>query len=682
MRKSDPTYTENLFRPVFELNTVGSWIAGGIATPILSSLYTGTSILGTSMTLGLGMIGFGTYQGFKTIPLLKRQLSLTTNKKVFYSAQKLRKVNKLQERMEGKPNDNRTFFGNGFQWGAEHANRAYQVMDMDTDMSQVTLPFFLKPVAKALSSDTEDLGGKPWIHGMGDEKPLMIKNTNWFGHTIIGGNVGTGKTTLLRLMSLNALHLGNVLVVCDPKNDEDWKNTIHQELQYMGMGDRFFHLHPAHPSSSVRIPLLSNFTRFTEIADRVAPLMGASGDGKAFQDFAYDIIFKIAEGLDYLKEPIRLTKIQTIVTSSRRTFAERVLSKYYDNVVGEDWREKLQKEFERLAGPERLEGMAAYYQHNLIDKYPQKVVDNMITFSLHEQAHYSKMVTSLIPILTRLTASPFDELFSVVEDADSDDPRTVVDLDDVMERGGCIYISLDSLTDGTTAADVSKIVLAEIAAIAGRRYNNGDKTPRRVTVANDEVHASIQGNDALLNMLAQGRAAQMEMILATQTVSDLEAKTDAATAKRFLGLCNNFVTMRTTDPATQEYAAEQFSKVSVSENQVRTGTFTDTASSLMSFSSGFQETLSKSREYAFPPNLFGDLPILQFVARLADGKRLKMRLPIIVNDEDDDTVAEWLTDIQTNDTGADIAINTYSGNSDDYGSLDEEDAHHALQTRQ
>jgi len=76
----------------------------------------------------------------------------------------------------------------------------------------------------------------------------------------------------------------------------------------------------------------------------------------------------------------------------------------------------------------------------------------------------------------------------VIEDADSDDPRTVVNLDDVMERGGCIYISLDSLTDGTTAADVSKIVLAEIAAIAGRRYNNGDKMPRRVTVANDTCH--------------------------------------------------------------------------------------------------------------------------------------------------------------------------------------------------
>ncbi len=171
------------------------------------------------------------------------------------------------------------------------------------------------------------------------------------------------------------------------------------------------------------------------------------------------------------------------------------------------------------------------------------------------------------------------------------------------------------------------------------------------------------------------------MILATQTVSDLEAKTDAATAKRFLGLCNNFITMRTTDPATQEYAAEQFSKVSVSENQVRTGTFTDTATSLMSFSSGFQETLSKSREYAFPPNLFGDLPILQFVARLADGKRLKMRLPIIVNDEDDNTVADWLIHSQVKGDGGNIKIDTFSGNEDDHEEIDQEGVNHAIQVR-
>jgi hypothetical protein len=32
---------------------------------------------------------------------------------------------------------------------------------------------------------------------------------------------------------------------------------------------------------------------------------------------------------------------------------------------------------------------------------------------------------------------------------------------------------------------------------------------------------------------------------------------------------------------------------------------------------------------------------LQYVARLADGKRLKMRLPIIIDDEEDEDIAEW-----------------------------------------
>jgi conjugal transfer pilus assembly protein TraD len=618
---------------------------GGAATPLLSAAYTGTSSLMTALAIGAGMAGYGTYYGVKSIPLLKRQLNLTTNKKIFMKTSELRKINNLKNRVVGtakekKKDERRTYLGRGYSWGSEHANRAYQVMDMDTDMSQVDMPFFLKPIIKAMSKETEELGGKAWIHGMGDEKPVMVKDSNWFGHTIITGNVGSGKTTLLRLMSLNALHLGNVLVVLDPKNDVQWKDSIKRELEYLGMGDRFYHLHPAHPSTSVRIPLLSNFTRLTEIADRIAPLMGGSGSGKAFQDFAYDIIFKTAQALDFLGEPVRLTRISKVVTSDRRGLALRVMRKYYDETMGQGWEERLARQFAEYS-PERLEAMAAYYQEHLTEEYPSKVVDGMITFSLHEQGHYSKMVVSLIPILTRLTADPLDELFSPVDDPEVDDPRPIVDLDEIVECGGCIYISLDSLTDGTTAADVSKIVLSELAAIAGRRYNSGDMKGRRVTVANDEVHASIENNDALINILAQGRASLFELILATQTISDLEAKTDAATANRFLGLCNNFMTMRTTDPRTQEYATAQFAKASVSSNQVRTGTFTDTTSSLMSFSAGFQETLTKTREDAFPPSLFGDLPILQYVARLADGKRLKMRLPIIIDDEEDEDIAEW-----------------------------------------
>ena len=644
MKKIDPIYSEHLFRPIYELNTATAWLGGGLATPFLSQIYSGGGSLPTALTIGGGMLATGAYHGIKALPLLKRQLKLTTNKKTFMSVKELRKLNNLEKIMtSGKVKEKwrTTYIGNGYNWGSEHANRAYQVMDMDSNMSQVELPFFLKPIVKAMLRETEDLGGKPWIHGMGDEKLISVNESNWFGHTCITGNVGTGKTVLLKMISVNALHMGDVLVILDPKNDPDWKEAVQKEMEYLGMSDRFYHLHPAKPSTSVRIPLLKNYTRITEIADRIAPLMGSSGTGKAFQDFAYEIIYFTAQGLHYLGEPIRLTTIQKVISSNRRGLAMRVMDKFYRTTIGENYAEQLADEFADI-NADRLAAMAGYYNQYLINDHECKAVEGMIQFALHDEGHYAKMVVSLRPVLTSLTAEPLHDLFSPIDDIhDSEDKREIVDLADVMERGGCIYISLDSMTDSSTAGFLSRLLLAELAAIAGSRYNSEDKNPRRVTIANDEVHASIENNDAMMNMLAQGRAASMQMFLATQTISDIEAKTDAATARRFLGLCNNFISMRTTDPATQEYVAAQFAKASVAQQQIRSGTFTDTKSSVLDFSSGYQETLMKTREDAFPPTLLGDLPKLQYVARLADGKRLKMRLPILLNDDEDGEVAPW-----------------------------------------
>ena len=201
---------------------------------------------------------------------------------------------------------------------------------------------------------------------------------------------------------------------------------------------------------------------------------------------------------------------------------------------------------------------------------------------------------------------------------------------------------LDSLTDGQSAGFISRLVLSELAAVAGERYNRNDQFSRRVTIANDEVHASLENNDALLNILAQGRAASMQMILATQTVSDIESKTDEATSRRFLGLCNNFISMRTTDPKTQEYVTQQFSKTSISQVQAQSGSGNSSSESMLSFSASYGERIMNTREDAFPQELLGQLPILQYVARLADGRRMKMRLPVLINNDKPGDRAPWV----------------------------------------
>lgn len=637
-------HLEHLFRPIHELNISLAWAVGGIATPLLGSVGIAPTGITTSLGMGLAMLVVAAFYAYSAIPLISRQMKLSVNKKTFISTDLLRIRNQLsKENRESTSGSRKTYIGKGFEWGGEHAQRAYQVLDMDSKMSSVNLPFFLKPIVKSMAKETASLGGSPWIHGMGDEVKTMVGEENWFGHTFIAGNVGTGKTTLLRLMSINALHLGNVLIVLDPKNDHDWKNSIQKEMEYLGIGDMFYHLHPSQPSKSVRVPLLKHYTRITEIADRVAPLMGSSGgNGAAFEAFAFGIIYHTANALRYLGEPIRLTKIQRVISSDRRGLAMRVMNKYFDDTLGEGWPTSLGPQLDKI-DTDRLTSMAIYYNTTLAIEHNNEVVNGMIEFALHDEGHYAKMVVSLRPVLTILTAEPLNDLLSPVDDINDDDPRPIVDLQTIVEKGGCIYISLDSLTDSKSAGYISRLVLAEIAAIAGQRYNANDKNGRRVTICNDEVHASLENNDALLNILAQGRAAQMQMILATQTVADLQAKSDEATANRFLGLCNNFISMRTTDPITQEYVAAQFSMTSIAQVQAQSGSGSSTSDSMLSYSSSYGERLMKTREDMFPQELLGQLPILQYVARLADGRKLKMRLDVLINKDAPGRRAPWLS---------------------------------------
>lgn len=664
MSKLQPGYSEHIFRPVYEVNQSAIWIGGAIATPMMSYLFDGNGQFGISGYIMGGMLVAGAHYAKKAYPLLKRQSSLANNKLMFIDVKELRKMNKFDERMSGKlkPKDDpkRTYIGEGFVWGSEHVKRAYMVMEMDSQLSEVQIPYILRPFLVHDKEETEKLGGKPWIHGMGNEKPITTHVENWYGHTLITGNVGTGKTTLLRMLTLNAIHQGNVLIVIDPKNDHDWKMSIKEEYRYMGKEDCFYHFNPAVGSKSCRIPILKHYNRITEVAERIAPLMGSgSGDGAAFENFAYGKIYQAAHAMHYLGEPIRLTTIQKSLSIDREGLGYRVFDRYFTNIYGEGWRERIWDNMKSLhESGDELRCMLEYYKHVTKKDHPSQVVEDVMELSLHNEMHYEKMVASLMPVFTALNAQPLSDLLSPIDIEDmrrspesilvdvSDEENhketsgKIVDMRHIMEKGGCIYISLDSMTDGRAASFVARLIQAEISAVAGDRYNTEDKNVRRVSIFNDEAHAAIENNDALLNALAQGRAASLEMFLATQTISDLVQKTDEATASRFLGLCNNFISMRTTDPKTQEYVVSQFAKSSVDQIQVQKGNSNDTSSSILDFGSSHGERIQSIREDAFPGDLLGQLPKLQYIGRLADGRRLKMRLPVVTNDNPDE-VAPW-----------------------------------------
>lgn len=627
------TYNETLFRPLLELNSAYVYVGSGIATGVLAGFDTSMSIneVATPGLLAGGLIGVGLLKLIRAYPIMKRQLSLHTNKLRFIDLSVVRFLNRWEKnpKIENFRHTSKReiYIGDGFEWGPQQAQRAYQIMDMSVDLAELELPFALRPYIGFYKSRTKSLGGKTWIHAIGDEVKQMVNEEAFFGHTFITGVVGSGKTALLRLLATGFLHMGHSLVIIDPKDDKHLKNGIKDEMKAMGIFDKFHEFCPARPSESCSIDILKNFATPSEIPTRIASLLkSGKGGSNSFIDFGWQTISQITDGMIYCSESPRLTEIYRYMRSGKIELLEKVLSVFYEKRFGKHWREE---ELDKMLGmaETKSEGMLAYYSEKIPSTEKIPAVDDVVQFVTHNHEHAQKMLASVFPLFKVLCSNPLDKLLSPVRN--KDDFSRIIDIKRVILDGGVIYCSLNSMNDPKTAGQLAKLLLADISSCLGDRYNYGDSEERRVSILVDEVHAAVAGNDALLNNLAQGRAAKAQFVLSTQTIPDLIDMTDEATAERYLGLCNNFFSMKVTDTKTQEYVSAQFNKTNISTVGVQYSIQSATGQGLTEFSGGYKENITKSREEMFPPSLIGDLPKLQYIARLSNGQKLKCKLPII-----------------------------------------------------
>jgi len=168
--------------------------------------------------------------------------------------------------------------------------------------------------------------------------------------------------------------------------------------------------------------------------------------------------------------------------------------------------------------------------------------------------------------------------------------------------------------------------LADLASVAGARYNYGVDN-RRVNIFVDEAAECL--NDKLIQILNKGRGSNLNVYLATQTLSDFKAKMgDEAKAMQFLGNLNNLIALRTIDNDTQEYITTNLYKTRVQYLMRTQGSNTESGSAMM-HGGNVGERLMEEEAELFPPQLLGMLPNLEYVAKLAGGKVVKGRIPIL-----------------------------------------------------
>lgn len=616
---------QSLYRPAYELTAAATWGAAAVATGLTSAITTMPSMAGIGMTgVSAAMAGC---RGYQTFRLYKSKLALAGNQ--FWKLP----MDEVDTILDKRAED--LWIGRGFRWQAQHTKRAIELGSRE--LENIMPPSWFLKMMK-VPTDQHSIRGESWIHGVeADERELFIPWKHAEGNTAIFGTTGAGKTRLYENLVYQMIRAQDVVIVIDPKFDKDLRDTLKRACVRAGRPEAFLEFHPAFPSKSVRIDLVKNFNRSTEIPTRIADILdGEPGD--PFIAFCWRVLAAITDGLLYVDERPSLTKLRAFVEGGPEPLMERVLQRFLDehllrwqDMIGEIAQQLRAKKLttKLTQGSERLVCMAHIYHVSVPAEKKTNTVSGLLGVCEHPREHHGKMVQVLLPLLAKLTASPLDELLSP-DYADQDDDRPIIDMEKVIRGKHVLYVATDSLADATVGSAIAAMLLADLRAVAGARYNLGDVPTGRIHIMCDEAYEVV--SPPLISILNKGRGAGFVTWMAAQTFSDYVVKFGSLDkARMVLGNCNNIISLRVRDLDTQKYIVESLGTTRITNVSRTKSSGTKTEDAGMEFTGNISEAAQQEEVDLFPPHLLGKLPDLHFVAAVAGGKMFKGRLPLLVN---------------------------------------------------
>ncbi|MCA2448128.1 MULTISPECIES: TraM recognition domain-containing protein, partial [Vibrio] len=132
-----------------------------------------------------------------------------------------------------------------------------------------------------------------------------------------------------------------------------------------------------------------------------------------------------------------------------------------------------------------------------------------------------------------------------------------------------------------------------------------------------------------IQLLNKGRGAKMRCVIATQTFADFAARTGSeAKARQVLGNVNNLIALRVMDAETQQYITDNLPKTRL-QYIMQTQGMSSNSDSPALFTGNHGERLMEEEGDMFPPQLLGQLPNLEYIAKLSGGRVIKGRIPIL-----------------------------------------------------
>jgi len=596
---------EDPFRPPYEVYSVLAWTAGALllAVSAITSGLPAPPFLAL-VTLAVAM---AVYRTLPAITLWRRQRRLAGHALEYTTLAELRKI------MTTRPGC--IWLGYGFNWGQEQVQRMHDLIRSN--------PEHIAP------HEDENIGAR-WLHGLSEQDGhLWLPIDHTASHMLLVGTTRAGKTRTADLLITQSILRGEATIVIDPKGDPDLRSAMREACIAIGREKDLIYLHPAFPNSSHRIDPLMNFSRPSELATRIASLIASETGADPFVAFSQMALNNMVQGLLLVNEKPNLVLLRRYLEGGPGALVRRSCEAYFERKL-DRWSEQLKPYLAALKKNLDDDYAMAYiqfYRESMQGnpKLASSELEGLFSSFEHDSTHMSKMITGLMPILNMLTSNDLGKLLSP-DHTDMSDPRPITDFERIIHNKQICYIGLDSLSDGMVGSAIGSLMLSDLTAVAGARYNySEDMHP--VTIFADEANELV--TNPFIALLNKSGGANFRVIVATQTFSDFAAKLGSVDkARMILGNLNNLLAMRIIDGGTQQYVSEVLPKTFVRHVEVKQDSKSGTDDPLH-FSAGYAETLKETEVDTVPPHLFGQLPNLEFFARVSGGRILKGRVPIL-----------------------------------------------------
>lgn len=475
------------------------------------------------------------------------------------------------------------FLGKGFRWLPIHRQRLHLLNQVENQSYQYLGKLKQAVLSKAREKPKSiyalltkipftpfksmpEIGGKPFIHGVGsdEEKNICIPQANRHSHMIVFGMTRVGKTRLMSNLLNQDIRNGEAVLVIDPKGDLELLQDMFAACKVANRVKDFVVLHAGIPELSAKYNPLASFVNISEVATRVAGAIQAEGEGKQFRDFAWKFLNIVVTCLHEMNQTISYASLAFYITRPKELlfqYCESHLSKHdpdyidaIETLLAEN-SNKIDKKGHKTPGMTPKEAAQMYVADYISDtiKKGDKTIYDSIIVDLYDAAnlgdeYYSKITASLGPVFDKINKTSAREVFSW-DDANG---LPVVTLDEVIREKKVFYIGLDSLSNADMANAIGQAIIADLVTLCGKLYRAEPDKKFPLCLHIDEFSNVVR--DECINLLNKAGGAGIKVSAYTQTVNDLGAVfgSNKDKMKMLLGNFGTMVMLRVANRDTAE----------------------------------------------------------------------------------------------------------------------------------